>query len=525
MPQCAGRTSNGAQCRRNVLDAEYCMTHRNQAAAAAAAAAAPAAEPAPPQPQTRRGQISRETIENLRSEDARRQLIALQNLRFVNSLPTINELDEKNVIERIIDLFFDSDVHRVRDSAIWVLINITASIGDFGARAILRVAPEFLTDAVHLLLVASPQIVEQTLWCLGNIAGSGALYTTRLLELDADTICIQFLENLRQPRELRKYAAFLLSNLAKHMNPEKAVETLEDLADLPASALKESEIMVEMVWTIQSLVGLADTLPPIFCALFVEFLKTRSKNLFTPVFWTIGDICSKQNKVPINILLECGLVEQLFELFQKPALRNQVFWILSNLAIEEKGGEKIINTPNLLLELNTYSRICNNDAIWIISNLATRGSNAVINALLRCGCYPILFQNIRRMTPIQQKLTLEGGIALLQKGKARATISIQPFFTDLEHEFGAEPLFQQAKNALSTIPFELTVVQQPITTIPSTNASTLAAARMTEMLSRGAEPEGVDISDLLFTAGDILYLSNNGFEVRGDGLLHVARVN
>jgi hypothetical protein len=509
MPRCAGLTISGERCMRNVRNGTHCATH--------AAAAVPA-------------YFDESDLRKLNSANLRDQQYALLALNRIRTAEDAETLVRANVLPRILFLLFNSDQTSIKDKALWILINLTSVPGDVGARAILRAQPDFFAQMLELTLTENAQIAENLFWCLANISAGSVAYSRMIIDLEFPTTCVVFLRDGRAPRSLLKFVAFLLSNLSQHMTVEEARETMTEISYIPNIVLTNQVILLELLWAINRLYLKCHTLSRPIALLLIDNLDIQSSKLMHPAINTISDICSSDDSELIECLVECGLLPKLNRMLLRPTFKPIVLLCLSNIAIEERGSIALMEEPGLLLNIislmNQYK-----DAVWTLSNLATRGAAAIIPALIRHGGALSKFtqDNFATLEMRIKKVVLEGFMNLLSRGGADAYVMMRGsgVFTVLpaEHDDGEINSLLIRIRALAEPyshfepPVAAALVREENDPLPVSSAATVAEGRMYTELSRGSGSHTVNVADLLFTAADVAHLTGRGFIFRRDGTL------
>lgn len=516
MPTCAGVTRSGERCRRFVSTGSHCASHKGTTGNTDAVAVT-------------RNYFSPESIVNLNSTHRRQQLIGLNALNRIQTEADARAFLGANVLQRVVD-FSLSEVEDtvLRDRAAWVLINLTSAPGDAGALAIVAVRPDFFTTVSEIILTNEPAIIANFLWCLGNMAASVPAHALQMIDAEIHWKCMNILKDPQNSRNLAKLAAFVLSNLASHTLPQIAQELMMEMSLIPPIVLMRIELLEDLLWTIQKLYSQCGHIEANTCALLIGGLDCISNKIVKPSLETLADICASNNTATINTLIISGLIPRFHAFFSKPIFKNMAMFCLSNLACEQKGAQRILETPGLLMDLMVA--LPSRDSVWTICNLAQRGGEAALGALLRCGMIPALLSVFRGASDPMKIIILESLIELLKKrgGLAFAQLRLNGLAnlpTTHTNERIAELLLEMQEEVGRYAGVDLPAAAAPEATEivgsaqPLTVASSLAAARIGEAVSRGIPQTSVDISDLVFTAADVAHLIGLGYSFRHDGHL------
>lgn len=507
MPVCAGVTGNGERCRRFVRGGTHCFMH--------AAAATP------------RAFFTTQDIEHVNSSNRRLKLVGLFALNKIRSDADAHALVSDGVLPRIIDLALDIDENEnVRDRALWVLINLTSVPGDTGSLAITRIRPDFIASMAENILLDDPANVANYLWCLGNMAGSVPAQAIAMLDSEFHTTCVDILKDPRAEQTAHKYAAFLLSNLAPQTSQLVARELMTELEQIPPIVLTNISLLVDLFWAINRLYLICRHIEIQTAILLVNSLDLIANKAVKPAIETIADICSGTDSDIIVIMIVSGLLEKLHKLIFKPMFSPLAFLSISNIACELRSIPRILNTPGLLLDIFTFvSR--SRDAIWTITNLATRGDRTSALALLRYGLGSVLLPLFERADDILKVIILEALISVLKQARAIAYVQFMTHGMGRLPETHTNPQInalllelrnESARFSAAEPPQPPAAIAEILEAAPLSLAANLAAARVTEALARAGH-QIVDISDLVFTGADVAHLIGLGFRFRADGTM------
>lgn len=505
MPKCAAQTRRGTPCTRNIMPGlTYCALHANN--------------------ENPQRYFNGETLLDIQSNVKIRIVRGLNSLNKIYNETQLNDLINANIIGNIISFLLDSDDIQINDAAAWVLINVSAIEGTRGAELIWTHLPDMAERLRNFIISKNPSVVSSLMMCLANIAASEKRYCDAMIDQNYYMTCIEYMKNTRYNATIRKNACFLLSNLVKNMDLEHATFITEELQNIPPILLNDSMLLSDLLWVIHKLYNITESLS-INPSLLIENLRSKSIRLINPSLQTIGDIVANDNTELINRLLRCGMTRALHTLLLRSLYVKQIIWIFSNLAVENLGSEYIVESPGLLLDIISQTPCI--DLYFTLSNLAVRGNNNVINALIRCGCGILLVRGLTHSGAIARTICLEGIDALLKKGGHVVYISLMNAGFRAAYD-GLGDEHSQQKTVLEETLSNFQNIQliqtfendaPPIVINPST-AALLAAARVTLELSRGTGGDGrVSVSDLLFTADDVAYLNSLGYIFQAGGTL------
>ena len=480
--------------------------------------------------------FSAQDIDDTLSEVQERQVRGLTALNKIVTGEHVEQLLQTAMLRRVVELFIHSTHETVRDAAIWVLTNLAAMPGDRGAAAVWGSGPPLHRAMVQAATLGARRIMSETFWCLANIAGSGPLFATDMIHYNLHTIALGVISDPSTGGRLRKNAVFLLGNLAPHLDERVAAVLLDQLTTLPPVIFTDNVSMVDLLWAIHVLQYRAQNIANISCAVLVERLSHEETRMINPALLTIDNICAGTNRDLIKELLRVGVVGGLHRLLRRRLFAGHVLRTFSNLAVEIEGADVIVRTSGLLYDINAYVRL-STEALWVLCNLATRGLPRHVRAMIGCGSPTALLQMaVPTVDELRLRLVVEGLLAILQKDGVAA----QQFLGALgfeariqvlnEHEsdyirrhvgeildvwrgLGVPTVPPAAVAALPPAAFAVAMVGR-YTISPQTR---MAIDRVVEESGRGEGERWVSVSDLIFTAADVAYLTGLGyaFDIEG----------
>jgi hypothetical protein len=508
MPVCAGIAGSGERCRRHVRNGTHCFMHHTPQRLAAAVPS----------------YFSPLDIEHVNSSQRRLKLAGLLSLNRVRNDTDARALVASGILHRIIDFALDSDEDdQIRDRALWVLINLTSVPGDTGAQAILRMRPDFFTIIAENIALHGQQDVINYLWCLGNMASSVPVQAIAMIDSELHTTCVNILKDPRAGRETHRYAVFLLLNLASQTSQLAAHEIMTELADIPPIVLTNLSLLADLFWLINRLYLICRHVEIPTAVMLVNSLDLTANKAVKPAIETIADICSGNNSNIIMVMVTAGLIVKLHKLMYKPLFSPLALFCLSNLACEAQSIPCMLDAPGLLMDIFSFASR-SRDAVWTLSNLASRGDHDTARALLRCGIGSVLFPLFDRADDLMKIIILEALIGVLKQARAVAYVQFTVLGMGRLPETHANPQINTLLAELRHESERFVAVELPpplphVEPAPLSLAANLAAARMTEVLAHGGGPFIADVSDLVFTGADVTHLVGLGFRFRADGML------
>jgi hypothetical protein len=161
------------------------------------------------------------------------------------------------------------------------------------------------------------------------------------------------------------------------------------------------------------------------------------------------------------------------------------------------------------------------DAVWTLSNLATRGSKAVIVKLVRCGIPVVLVEVLQGddVTQLVRDLCLEGIAGILTKYPVGGGALVAPRVGAIRAHAGNEHadriLAFLTRAGVVGADDEVPAPAEPVYT-PSPSVP-VALGRLAD--SSGQNELRAHVGDLVFTAQDIAHLLGRGVIFHRDGTI------
>lgn len=315
---------------------------------------------------------------------------AFRKIMSVENNPPVNEVLDSGALPFLINMLSLVDMPLVQFEAAWALTNIastdkTAVVVDAGA----------IPPLVQLLSSASPDVREQSAWCLGNIAGD----STALRDVVLTSNALQPLVlNITQPasKSLFSNCVWALSNFCRG-KPQPAIGQVEPAIPALADVLRgeDEDARVDALWALSYISDGGEehidaVLKSNVAPLLVELLGEDSKML-TPALRTVGNIVTGSDKQTQAMIDENVLHSMQFLLnHERRAIKKEACWVLSNIAA---GTEQQIG--NVLGKYGCMSRVAEmaehatwevrKEAIWVVSNVATGGNKFHVQSVVECG--------------------------------------------------------------------------------------------------------------------------------------------
>lgn len=347
--------------------------------------------------------VTREMVEGLKQDENLQLLIDnAQKVRKILSKepqPPIDEVIQSGVIPRFAELLKRNDCAILQFEVAWVLTNVasgtsqqTKTIVDSGAA----------NTFIELLDSPSPEVREQAVWALGNVAGDCAECRDFLLNSRIMRPLLNLLNESPQNVTLTRNAIWTLSNLCRGKQPPADFNTLKDSLPVLAKLLShtDAEVLADCCWALSYLCdGPNEKIQAVLDAgvarRLVELLMHESSVVVSAAIRAVGNIVTGEDH-QTQIIINCGALPFLKELMSstREALRKEACWTLSNITAGTKAQIQAVIDKDLLVDLieilNRAEVRTRKEAAWAITNATSGGSAEQIEYMVSIGAIPAL---------------------------------------------------------------------------------------------------------------------------------------
>jgi len=338
----------------------------------------------------------RAILQGLRSQNQDEVLDATRTSRKILSKETNPPIDlfiQADAVTRFVQLL-SGTTPAIQFEAAWVLTNV-ASGTEFQTQTAVKagVCEAFL----KLAREGAPNVVEQVLWGLSNIAGTGAEYRDLLLQMGILPVLVNLAHTVVSPTLLAT-AAWCLSNLCRKMGSLPDFETLLPAVPVLTRLLSHDSVAIvsDACWALSYFTdGPNERIEAVCKAGVIPFvikllLNSKDRTILIPALRVVGNIVTGDD-VQTQRIIDAGALSAL-QIHLKDgadATKKEVVWALSNiLAGNVKQIEAVIQA-NLLLPLievlanGDYK--CRVEATWAICNFTCGGTPKHIQMLFQYG--------------------------------------------------------------------------------------------------------------------------------------------
>ncbi len=331
------------------------------------------------------------------SGDSARQLEgvnAIRRLLSKESKPPVEAVLRAGVLPRLVQLLAGGagvDT-KLQFEAAWAITNVastehTSAVVEAGA----------VPPLVAGMMSGDPELRDQCIWCLGNIAGDCAAYRDGLLNTPNALQAIMM--NVQQPHSLQllRNATWTLSNLCRG-KPSPAAAHAQ--AVVPALAYlvthTDKDVLTDALWGLSYLTDGEALMQTVMDAgvvpRCVELMGHAELTVVTPAMRIIGNFISGNDR-QTQAALDAGALAAITPLLShaNKTVRREACWAVSNVAAGTRDQLSLLMTtpalmPAVVRLLSKGSEpACRKEAAWVVCNVATVGSQEHAAAVLALG--------------------------------------------------------------------------------------------------------------------------------------------
>ena len=345
--------------------------------------------------------------------------------------PPVKEILETGILYRVVELLNPAYFHNypaneivinIRLECAWILTNICTGTHDQTRQVVETNACDYLVD---MLNSNNDEMVDQAVWCLGNIAGDCEEFRDKLLNLN---ILPRVVDKIHYyglaPQNIKITAnlTWFLGNLNRGRNPPPTYENMLISSNIfeQMCISTDPEIVSTCFWGISYICdvdnGMTDqilnsTIMNRICELLNSLTSFLKNNCFdydelsklcvtaiSPIIRTVGNIVSGSDS-QTDAILNLGIIDTFPILFYKfhnkklPRIRKEICWTISNItAGTPEQTRYIINKnmcPLLIDAISSYEIYIRKEAIYALVNISmlTTEDSTILDILVTHGIY------------------------------------------------------------------------------------------------------------------------------------------
>uniref|UniRef100_A0A0K0CWV9 Importin subunit alpha n=1 Tax=Angiostrongylus cantonensis TaxID=6313 RepID=A0A0K0CWV9_ANGCA len=351
-------------------------------------------------------------------EQTRACFEALRRTLSRSKNPPVNEVIKCGLVNVLVQALSVQD-DKVQFEAAWALTNIVSGTSE---QTIAVVEAGATLPLIELTQSPNPNLSEQALWAVANIAGDSAQLRDHVIQcsgvealmalvnrLDSLTVgCVQTL-------------AWAFSNMCRHKNPHAPIPVLDVLSKGLAKIIAHTDTQVrqDACWAISYLTDGPDeqialakksgVLPYV-----VELLRD-SDTLAAPALRVFGNMSTGNDELT-QCVVDHGILDEIIPLSERSkstTVVKECCWLISNIIAGTQAQiQAVIDAeimPFVIEVLHSGDFKCQFEASWAVSNLAQGGTSKQILSLLQDNAIPAMCKalthsNVDLLTNILESL-------------------------------------------------------------------------------------------------------------------------
>lgn len=354
--------------------------------------------------------------------------------------PPAAEIIKKQLIPHLVEFLKKVDNPKLQFEAAWALTNIASTEH---THFITRNEPPLMRNAVpflaQLMRSNSPDVREQSCWCLGNVAGDG--WALRDIVLGTKDCLRNLMLNITKAHNdsMLKNATWALSNFCRG-KPQPKIDVIKEALPVLRGLImsKNEEVLRDACWAFSYISdGDDDRIQAVLSVnptpRLVQLLSHYRSAVVTPALRSLGNIISG-NDGQTQHALSNGALAALIPLLhhEKINIRKEACWTLSNIAAGTADQARQLVTARDATGRSVICRIIEltngghydvrKEAAWVIANVCTGGDvdniRRIVDSQPTSGIF-VLCQLLGMDDPRMLLVGLEALEAILSRGKPR----------------------------------------------------------------------------------------------------------
>jgi len=392
-----------------------------------------------------RGVNSNDPTERLRAT------IEFRRMLSVEDQPPIQNVINSGVVPRLMQFLTFGNEQKLQFEAAWTITNIAS-----GSTAHTKCVVDYggVKHFVQLLSSPNPEVQEQAVWALGNIAGDSPEYRDEVLGTDNSMQCLINILNdpNKQPKmTMIRNTTWCMSNFCRG-KPKPRFDQIKSCIPVLAKLVKErdAEVLTDSCWAlsyvtddqtdgnqkIEAVIRQAGV-----CQRLIYLLQHGTSQVRVPALRTIGNIVTGDDHQTEIMLKENPLPALLGMLScQKKGLRKETCWTISNVtAGTPQQIQRVIDAnliPPLVNILKEDQFDVQKEAAWAISNIASGGSDDQTRFLVDQAALPALSKMLKCGDAKMIIVVLDAMNNILKVGKKDSHMTEDNAYADIVEECG-----------------------------------------------------------------------------------------
>eukprot|EP00391_Amoebophrya_sp_Ameob2_P007437 CAMPEP_0178987538 /NCGR_PEP_ID=MMETSP0795-20121207/3318_1 /TAXON_ID=88552 /ORGANISM="Amoebophrya sp., Strain Ameob2" /LENGTH=707 /DNA_ID=CAMNT_0020678727 /DNA_START=125 /DNA_END=2245 /DNA_ORIENTATION=- len=304
--------------------------------------------------------------------------------------PPINDVIDNGLVPRMVKLMLQTDDHKFKFELAWALTNVASGEPDQTAAVVSAGGMEAFLSILNSRSALKPELCEQCVWALGNIAGDGPALRDQLLEKNVMTILQNICSAIyqlpwtdKEKTDVLRNVMWLMSNLCrgKPAPPFSVVLPAFDVFAEVVGRNLDRDMSVDSMWGLSYLTQTSNEQEDsrrcrqlllsgqanreelaggcnLLMKCLVNIIRYGSAaggaandapvgeippcqddtNLMMPALRVAGNVISAADPLFTDVCISSGIIPALVSALTNPGvqaavkLRKEVFWVISNIA-------------------------------------------------------------------------------------------------------------------------------------------------------------------------------------------------
>jgi len=338
-------------------------------------------------------------------DDRLQATVEFRRMLSVEDSPPIQDVINSGVVPRLMEFLAYNHEEKLQFESAWTITNIAS-----GTTSHTRCVVEHggIPAFVNLLSSPNPEVREQAVWALGNIAGDSSDYRDLVLNTgnSMQRLITILLNNEVEPKlTMIRNATWCMSNFCRG-KPKPEFSSIKDCIPVLAKLIMKNdpEVLTDSCWALsyvtddqtQGNVKIQSVIQcPGVAKRLIYLLQHGTNAVQIPALRTIGNIVTGDDNQTQIMLNEKPLPALGGTLScQRKSLRKEACWTISNITagtatqIQEVLSANLI--PPLVNILKEDQFDVQKEAAWAIANITTGGHEEQIKFLVSQAAIPAL---------------------------------------------------------------------------------------------------------------------------------------